>query len=68
MSFLSRSLTCLADTPEGKMIERGKQGGDWPGQVWDAKRQCEILLRDRDAKPASSSIDTSHHDDLVRPN
>ncbi|XP_075215105.1 A disintegrin and metalloproteinase with thrombospondin motifs adt-1-like [Lycorma delicatula] len=42
---------CLKDSPEGKIIERQKQGGDTPGVMWNAKKQCEILLRDKDANP-----------------
>ncbi|XP_050670666.1 A disintegrin and metalloproteinase with thrombospondin motifs adt-2-like isoform X2 [Leptidea sinapis] len=47
--------TCLfdgeddLDTP--KELQHNRFGG-YPGAIWGAKKQCEVLLRDKDASPA----------------
>lgn len=41
---------CLEDSPPptAKHLDHSKYE-DLPGQVWGAKKQCEVLLRDKDA-------------------
>lgn len=42
---------CLEDTPGSIPAERNhNRMHDHPGQLWGAKRQCEVLLRDKDAE------------------
>ncbi|CAK1601860.1 unnamed protein product [Parnassius mnemosyne] len=62
--------TCLLDggddeeVPDELLHERF---GAAPGVTWDAKKQCEVLLRDVDAAPVSGEQDasTSHCAQLV---
>ncbi|XP_063549121.1 A disintegrin and metalloproteinase with thrombospondin motifs adt-2-like [Cydia strobilella] len=51
--------TCLLDgqEPDAEDAEdelRHERFGGAPGQVWGAKKQCEVLLRDADAAPATA--------------
>lgn len=43
--------TCLNDAPTKTRpdLDHEAQFQDEPGQSWGAKRQCEVLLRDKDA-------------------
>ncbi|CAG9581270.1 unnamed protein product [Danaus chrysippus] len=48
--------TCLFDGDDDTDIPpqlEHERFGDAPGLVWVAKKQCEVLLRDKDATPAS---------------
>jgi len=43
--------TCLNDAPTKTRpdLDHAARFQDEPGQSWGAKRQCEVLLRDKDA-------------------
>jgi hypothetical protein len=43
--------TCLNDAPSKTRpdLDHETRFKDEPGQSWGAKRQCEVLLRDKDA-------------------
>ena len=43
--------TCLNDAPTKTRpdLDHKTRFQDEPGQSWGAKRQCEVLLRDKDA-------------------
>ncbi|KAG7310923.1 hypothetical protein JYU34_003762 [Plutella xylostella] len=60
--------TCLQDggddldTPPELQHERF---GDAPGNVWNAKKQCEFLLRDVDASPSPPAPSPEHCEQLA---
>jgi hypothetical protein len=51
LTIFIREKKCLQDIPAAIPADRnhGKMK-DHPGQLWGAKRQCEVLLRDKDAE------------------
>lgn len=52
--MLSQTKQCLLDQPEPRnfsdaLAHNHSRYRDLPGREWTAKRQCELLLRDKDA-------------------
>ena len=48
-SLSQSDLHCLEEDSHGKTEDLDIEAGVYPGEIWDANRQCQILLLDQNA-------------------